>query len=243
MMGLLLRRPLEDTIVGQVVRGGTGYLDIDAGRISTTDSLDGGDTANGKRSELYGDRPWMHDEEVLEARKVEAVEKVKRAESLGRFPSNVLLLHGPNCECVGTKKVKASNQPGRGGEDEGTTERGVGFGSSDQKFEGSIPFYTDPSDYGKEEVADWRCQSSCPVRHLDVQSLAGGMHAAGHARDGSTAVVADSYDANAYEMGPDRNMSRYGDEGGASRFFKQATTLDDLQQYLTGLTCLTPTRY
>lgn len=54
---------------------------------------------------------------------------------------------------------------------------------------------------------------------LDAQSEAMGIHSAGKARDGSMAIVADSYNASCYEMPPNRNMRRFGDSGGASRFF------------------------
>lgn len=53
---------------------------------------------------------------------------------------------------------------------------------------------------------------------LDEQS-APNMHSAGKARDGSSAIVADSYEATSYELPPNRNMRRLGDSGGASRFF------------------------
>ena len=36
------------------------------------------------------DRPWMHEKSVTERKKVEAADKVALAESLGRFPANVI---------------------------------------------------------------------------------------------------------------------------------------------------------
>lgn len=45
------------------------------------------------------------------------------------------------------------------------------------------------------------------------------VHSAGHARDGSTAVVAENYDASSYMLGANRNMRRLGDDGSAARFF------------------------
>lgn len=69
-----------------------------------------------------------------------------------------------------------------------------------------------------DECTDAVCANDCPVKMLDGQSE-GKMHSAGTARDGSTAVVANSYKASGYELPPNRNMRRLGDSGGASRFF------------------------
>lgn len=63
------------------------------------------------------------------------------------------------------------------------------------------------------------CVEGCPVRELDEQSAERCMHSAGTARDGSIAIVADSYAASTYQLPKNRNMRRLGDSGGASRFF------------------------
>jgi DNA modification methylase len=51
---------------------------------------------------------------------------------------------------------------------------------------------------------------------LDEQSLSGGMHSAGHARNKN---VDSDYDASSYNLSGTRQMNRLGDSGGASRFF------------------------
>src|SRR5699024_11038251 len=38
------------------------------------------------------DRPWMHDKDVIEAKKKEAHDKIAKAEALGRFPANCITL-------------------------------------------------------------------------------------------------------------------------------------------------------
>lgn len=111
VFALLVREPMETTVAEDIVRGGYGALHIDDARISTTDSLDGGDTSSGKRGEGYGDRPWMHDEERLAERRVEAKERVQKAQNLGRWPANLILVHGPDCRCEGTKKVGTGGIP------------------------------------------------------------------------------------------------------------------------------------
>jgi len=63
------------------------------------------------------------------------------------------------------------------------------------------------------------CVPGCPVRELDEQSLAGGMHTAGNKKPSRTCsrfvLYGDSWDVTV------ENPDYYGDTGGASRFFKQ----------------------
>ena len=78
---------------------------------------------------------------------------------------------------------------------------------------------------GKETVADWICEPGCPVARLDAESLAGGIHPAGHAKAhdtrSSNGVVTTFGGAKAHDDTRPNNGGRYGDKGGASRFYKQ----------------------
>ncbi len=89
------RKPLsEKTIVENVLKHGTGGINIDACRVPTNNSLGGGMVSMGRPvasgSSAGWDRPWMHDEAVTEQKKIEAAEKVAIAESLGRWPANLI---------------------------------------------------------------------------------------------------------------------------------------------------------
>lgn len=234
VFALLVREPMETTVVEEVVRHGTGALDIDSARISTTDSLDGGDTSSGRRGE-GGDRPWMHDEERLAERRVEAKERVQKAQNLGRWPANMVLVHGEECECVGTKKVKPSNGSGTAHQDNKVATNRVYAGPLSVDGVSGKAGYA--GEDGKEEVANWHCQPGCPVTLLDMQSFAMGIHGAGHATRYTTK---GGYVASSYDMSGAREVTRYGDSGGASRFFYQATSLDDLESYLVRLTGNSP---
>jgi len=76
-----------------------------------------------------------------------------------------------------------------------------------------IARHNDPE--GNETVADWVCVEDCPIKTLDEQSIAGGMHSAGSSRKASRS-------AGKTGMFPmDGDGHRFGDTGGASRFFKQ----------------------
>lgn len=66
---------------------------IDAGRIPTDDSLDGGATSstNAVVSQDGFERPWMNDKEKLILHMEKMKEKVEHAESLGRYPSQLFI--------------------------------------------------------------------------------------------------------------------------------------------------------
>lgn len=231
VFALIVRGPLEGTVVEEVVRRGRGVMAIDSCRISTTDSLDGGDTSTGRRGERYGDRPWMHDEERLAERKVEAKARVQKAEDQGRWPANLIFVHGEGCECVGTKKVKG-HSGGTGNHAGNVYGAGTNQGAPVQD-------YVDPE--GNEDVPDWDCQPDCPVALLDRQSgvLKSGVLKSGQYKEGTKGPMfrgtTKQGEATGLAIGFD-NRSYAADSGGASRFFYQATNLDDLEQYLTRLT-------
>lgn len=98
---VLARKPLlKGGVVNNVLRYGTGGLNIDGCRISTTDKLGGG----AERAETVSsnneawDRPWKHREEAREAHAARVRENIEKAESLGRFPAN--LIHDGSEEVV-----------------------------------------------------------------------------------------------------------------------------------------------
>jgi len=90
---VVARKPLTGTVAANVLAHGTGALNIDASRIGTTDSLGGGANkgmTSSTRHEGFA-RPWMDDDETREAAAARSRENTARAESMGRWPTNVLL--------------------------------------------------------------------------------------------------------------------------------------------------------
>ena len=63
---------------------------------------------------------------------------------------------------------------------------------------------------------DEQCDIECAIAMLDEQSLAGGMHSAGRARDKQMVKKGGN---PSFEIKGPHNMRRLGDSGGASRFF------------------------
>ena len=88
---ILARKPLTGTVAANVLAHGTGALNIDGCRVATDDNLGGGKTGadyvgckDGWRRPFQADPAYM-----AERAKIEAA-KVALAESLGRWPANVL---------------------------------------------------------------------------------------------------------------------------------------------------------
>lgn len=86
----LARKPIsENTIADNVLKWGTGGINIDTTRIATNDNLNGGGSVT-NASDGW-DRPFRNDESKKDHYKEIDAQKLKKAESLGRFPANLIL--------------------------------------------------------------------------------------------------------------------------------------------------------
>ena len=86
---ILAQKPLVGTVASNVLAHGVGGLNIDACRVPTEDKLGGGG-ATTPVSDGW-DSPFRHRHEDIIRLEAETEKKVAKAESLGRFPANVLL--------------------------------------------------------------------------------------------------------------------------------------------------------
>lgn len=206
---IMARKPLSGkTVAANVLKYGTGALNIDATRISTTDSLGGGaekETRSDQKGNDGWTRPWMDDPEAQAAHAATVRANVAKAETLGRFPANVMLSHHEDCMQQGVKMVQSnghypSARPGA------TTITTVGHSGQ----EGLDERYT------KGEVVEaWECVSECPVRMLDEQT---GTLTSGRAVIGTgTGKTSDVFGQASSVV-----TSCFADSGGASRFFYNA---------------------
>lgn len=88
------RKPLgENTVAANVLKYGTGAINIDESRIPANgDKLGGG----GEKAETSGKfkdgwkRPWMDDKNKLEEHASKVRQNVEKAELMGRFPANLI---------------------------------------------------------------------------------------------------------------------------------------------------------
>ena len=195
----VLRKPLsEGTVAANTLRHGCGGLNIDASRVDASDHFGGGAKMSSSGHTLS---------------KFDLYEKGSgwvAGSVSGRWPANVILQHLDGCRCAGIKKVRGSFSGKKSARDDlnqGHDEIYRAYGTR------SIVAYNDED--GKETVANWICEPGCPVARLDADSLAGGMHSAGSSRSAKR-------EAGKTGMFPmDGDGHRFGDSGGASRFFKQ----------------------
>ena len=123
----------------------------------------------------------------------------------GRWPTNVVLVHAPGCEQVGTRVVR--NQSGSVTGDEPSALVDAVY--ADRK---RVPYQARET----ETVAVWDCEPNCPVAEMDRQSGVTSSSGGAGARSGK--VGRSTYgDYDGSTVG--RNAGGLGDSGGASRYF------------------------
>jgi site-specific DNA-methyltransferase (adenine-specific) len=89
---VVARKPLAGTVAANVLEFGTGALNIDGCRIKADDEIARvtGKGILGGSSDGW-DRPWKSDAEALERRQEAADAAIQKANTLGRWPANVIL--------------------------------------------------------------------------------------------------------------------------------------------------------
>lgn len=209
------RKPLIGSVAKNVIKYGTGGLNIDACRIGR----DAEDVPGWHKSGADGTKGYKG-ESTFRIHAMDPDEIKSRCGDKGRWPANVILEHKPECRCVGTKAVKPSNGSGHASE----KSSGIGGDEDPRVYGRQHHSHGDLSggfvnEDGLEEVPEWECSSECPVGEMDRQSVEMGMHGAGGSSD---IYVHSPYKATSYHAPENRRMTRFGDSGGASRFFFQA---------------------
>lgn len=188
---VLIRKPLsEKTVAKNVLKYGTGGINIDDCRINTENKLGRNNKdSNGWKNSSGGDSTNI-------------IREKQGLEQLGRFPANLVLSHNHDCEYIGTKEVK-------------TNKTSKDTESTSWKQSSKITTnlrYVDEN--GKETVSDYKCTEGCAVAALDEQS---GVLKSGSIIQGQICKprVAKSKGAEKERILNKRDSS----EGGASRFF------------------------
>lgn len=210
----LFRSPIGSGLLDQIEESGTGMLNIQMCRIGS--GADKGiwpitDRSGRKSMNSAADGSLNH--------------PVETDTTIGRWPTNVLLIHGPSCQRVGERRVEGHKgyPNGPGGSSTQFSQKGVPTTRSS-----SWAGHADAD--GKETIAVWDCQPNCPASLLDRQSgeLPAGVavrHRSGGKNFGS-----------ALDKPPMSDMG-YGDKGGAARFYPQFATpweaLDWLRKLIT----------
>jgi DNA modification methylase len=122
---VMARKPLsEKTVVNNVLEWGTGGINIDESRITTKDTLGGGATKGSVLSIDGFDRPWMHDEEKMKEFSDKMKEKVEHAQTLGRFPANIIFDEEAG-KILDEQSGISKSTGGRSGNKEGVGQNGI----------------------------------------------------------------------------------------------------------------------
>lgn len=203
---------LEPIIVGQkpykgrprdcIARTGAGTWNIDGGRIGTATVGWGGAPSNGYSGGLDNREPG--------GRPVR-----------GRWPSNLILHHHPDCRLVGVKEVSRRRDENPI-QDEGRTDKSQWH---IRPTPATSRGYADSN--GKETIPDWRCHPDCPVRALDEMSGESGPH--GHVKNNTSSTPM----TNVYQGGLKRkDWQAYSDSGTAARYFYQGHFAHEIYEQL-----------
>lgn len=187
---LVARKALEGTVAQNVLKHGTGALNIAACRLGNDPVKTNGWKCGGEQ--VYGEGCGF------------TSEGYQGNVHLGRWPPNVALCHHPLCELVGEARVKAIG----GGTGEASQKRGDG--ATDW-----TPANTGPKGDadGYETVEAWDCHPNCVVAALDAQA---GNRPSSQVLAEPVRYGEGSGDWGS--MGNQKN-SGYGDRGGPSRFY------------------------
>lgn len=202
----LVRKPLaEKTIGANVLKHGTGALNIDACRIHRdADDVPGWHKTGAKGSAGY------QETDTFRIHDMTAEEVQERCGDKGRWPANLVLSHAPDCQLVGVRSIKGSGSV-TGKEPTTKTHRVYGGFPG-----GRAPFNAYAGADGLEEIDDWECVPGCPVAEIDQQSGQStsrrGVMNAGPYSEGW-----GSPNSGLHKRNP--GVRGHNDSGGASRFF------------------------
>ena len=194
---LLARRPLSGTVAANVLAHGAGALNIDACRV-----------AHGADDDIHAKNPHTQGGFGHAGATVYGTGALaeKYDPSGGRWPTNVVLAHHPDCVEVGTREVRT-----------GTAVQRNRSGEKPASVYGKYDTTTDDQTYGtdgRETIPAFDCHPDCQVAALDEQSgtlTSGGGDRGTTSRDGLMGPDSD--------RGRSTTYARDSDTGGASRFF------------------------
>jgi hypothetical protein len=220
LTAFLFRSGLEGTVAENVLKHGSGGLWIDGCRVA----CESGDRADrlGGTAPKWGTNTYAQDAYSLATRGSNSP-----ANALGRWPTNLLLVHGSGCRCLGALKVRGLRSATPSGWDRvNAKQAALGYRpGSLQKGPVAVP----ASRLGEDGlVAAWDCEPGCPVRVMDEQS--GDCKTTWIAPEHQNRRSGDFLGA----VGHPGNQG-YNDSGGASRFYPQFPCLAEAIDWLSRL--------
>ena len=196
---ILVRKPLEKklTVAKNVLKHGTGGINIDASRIGTDE-----DFSSVKPRKMMSNQGSVktpdHDHTAADTWQ-QAKDKLQ---NLGRFPANVLLAHHPDCKQVGEREEITKNH---------NAPKGTFAGGEEDR--GSETIYREQ----KNIIPVYDCADDCAVKILDEQS---GISKSSSSTYAERANKKEKRSSQVPALKASEETAGYNDKGGASRFFK-----------------------
>ena len=189
-------KPCEGGFVDNALKWGVCGFNIDECRIELQ--------KEGEDPRLGGNGSWKTDRGMKKVYGGGLAGNEITSSPKGRFPSNTILTHHPECKMIGLKKVKSDAHYSY------PDSKGVlNFGFKKMEDQGNPHTGED----GLETVEEWSCHPDCPVKILDDQS--------GILKSGNNCVrrrVGTFLEHGSLGKSGDVQTT-YGDVGTASRFF------------------------
>lgn len=208
---LVFRKPVEGTVARNVLKYGTGALNIEATRVAHASPDDfEKHKAMVERLKAQGGslgESWKNSSDLAGANDVTEA---------GRWPANMLLTHADGCRKVGTTTAHGRGHfPSLRGPSGQFGEEGKGglLGATE----------TEERHLTNERIDAWECVDGCPAKALDAQSgdrpstLTGRADPSESHAHPSTVVDRDK---SMFGVGA-AQANVYADSGGASRFYPQ----------------------
>lgn len=160
---LLCRKPLaEGTIAANVVKHGTGGLNIGACRVPTA----AWDAAAMERVNSPGSGHLRGRDPIQDSRGAKGSDAAAQPldTTQGRWPANLIIGHHPDCRQVGTARVKACGVGSRKGVTaaDRAGQSGAAYGAESRPAGTEMVCYADAD--GMETVLAWECHPDCPTR-------------------------------------------------------------------------------
>ena len=158
------RKPLsEGNVASNVLKHGTGAINVDASRIASP-----GETVT---THTQSTKSAVRDDKVFG--KYAGMEETHQTagQQFGRWPSNLILQHRPDCVCTGTRHIKTYDHPhiknrhGTNSQD-GQNTYVTEFAATDKQ-------YGHANADGIETIEAWECAPGCPRAELDTVGASG----------------------------------------------------------------------
>ncbi len=135
----------------------------------------------------------------------------------GRWPSNVVLVHGPRCRREGIRKVRGA------GFETSRPERRTGNCYGKHR---DTPFTSRTDPQGLETIQAWSCEPGCPAKILDELT--------GELTSGAKEIASRSRDS-VKDWRYKEGTTCFADTGGASRFYPGFANMDELWSWIARL--------